>query len=409
LEVTSRRVAAARLITGTTGLLILLGCAHAVTHAFGGLMPLIFPSVMSEFHLSYGDIGLLVGFTTFAGGMLQLIYGWLDRYVLRKFILAAGQFVIALSCIVTGLAPGFPVFFLGNLGARIGASPQHPLGNSLLAERFPVSERGSALSLHVVGGNMGTVLVPVVGAVLLSLVGWRTTLLLLAIVPFRLTVALAALLAEKREPHAARHASAAPTRQSVREILGNRTIVLIMLASVIGAAGRGLNALNTYLPLYMSRNLGLPTATVNILYTCLLVGGVIGPFAMGKLSDRIGRRPVLYLAYSGAATLLFLFLLLGNAAALLLGVALLTQGIFSHSDSVLLTAFLADVASPVQRDVAFSLFFTVAFGVGALWPTVLGRVADSYGLVATFGAMGLTYLIAALCLVPIHSSHKAMS
>jgi len=406
LEATSRRVAAARWIAGPTGLLMLLSCAHAVTHAFGGLMPLIFPSVMSEFNLTYGDIGFLVGFTTFAGGMFQLVYGWLDRFVLRKFILAAGQFVIGISCIITGLAPAFPAFFLGNLGARIGSSPQHPVGNSVLAERFPASERGSALSLHVVGGNIGTVLVPVVGAVLLSLVGWRATLLLLSIAPFLLTVALAALIREQRDARSARHAAAAPAGQILRQILGNRTILLIMLAAVVGAAGRGLGALNTYLPLYMNRDLGLATPTVNILYTMLLVGGVIGPFALGKLSDKIGRRPVLYLSYCGAAAFIFLFLLLGDAAPLLLGLALLVQGIFSHSDSVILTAFLADVATPAQRDVAFSVFFTVAFGVGALWPTVLGRVADSYGLVATFGAMGLTYLMAALCLVPIRSSQE---
>jgi MFS family permease len=174
-----------------------------------------------------------------------------------------------------------------------------------------------------------------------------------------------------------------------------------MLASVIGAAGRGLGALNTYLPLYLNRNLSLPTNVVNLLYACLLIGGVIGPFLLGRMSDTAGRRVVLYLTYGGATVLMLLFVGVGAAAPLLIAGILLAQGVFSHSDSVILTTYLADVATPEQRDVAFSIFFTVAFGVGSLWPTVLGFIADNFGLVMTFVAIAVTYSAAALCLLPI--------
>jgi MFS transporter, FSR family, fosmidomycin resistance protein len=389
-----------------TGLLILLSCAHAVTHAFGGLMPLIFPIVATEFKMTYTDIGFLVGFTTFAGGMVQLVYGFLGRYILRKAILAAGQFVVGLSCLVTGLASGYPMMFLGNLGARIGSSPQHPVGNSFLSDRFPASERGSALSLHVVGGNIGTVLVPVLGAVLLSVIGWRATLFVLGLPAFFLTFALMAFIKETREDAGSEHRQTVPTRQVLREVFTSRTMIFLMLASMIGAAGRGLGAFNTYLPLYLGRNLNLSTGVVNVLYACLLIGGVIGPFMLGKLSDRSGRRIVLYMIYGASTVLTLIFIGVGAAAPLILGAVLFVHGVFSYSDSVLLTTFLADVATPAQRDVAFSVFFTVAFGVGALWPALLGFIADNYGLSATFLALAATYVAAGLCLVPIRSSNK---
>jgi MFS transporter, FSR family, fosmidomycin resistance protein len=384
-----------------------LSAAHGVTHAFGGLMPLIFPIVANDFNLTYTSIGFLVGATTFAGGMVQLVYGVLDRYVLRRFILAAGQFVIGVSCLVTGLATGYGTLFLGNLGARLGSSPQHPVGNSVLSDRFSAAQRGSALSLHVVGGNIGTVIVPVIGAMLIATVGWRWTLFMLSIPAFLLSIALATLIKEHKEQRQARHGLAEPTGVLVRRLLSNRTVVLIMLASVIGAAGRGLGALNTYLPLYLNRDLGFDTGTVNILYTCLLIGGVFGPFLLGRLSDRKGRRPVLYLTYAGASLFTLLFLAVGAIAPLPIGGLLIIQGIFSHSDSVILTTFLADVVTPRERDVAFSLFFTVAFGVGALWPTILGKIADNQGLVAAFLTMAALYIVAALCLVPIRQVKAA--
>jgi FSR family fosmidomycin resistance protein-like MFS transporter len=400
LLATSGRAVATRL-NNAAGLLLLLSAAHAVTHAFGGLMPLVFPMVADEFNLSYTNIGLLVGFTTFAGGMAQLIYPILSRHFLRKVILAGGQFIIGVSCLATGMAGSFTTLFLGNLGARLGSSPQHPMGNSLLSDRFPMSQRGSALSLHVVGGNIGTVAVPILGAVLLSTVGWRATLFILAVPAFLLTIALVAFIEEKREQPSVDRKPAAPTRVLLRQVLSTRTILFIMLASVVGAAGRGLGALNTYLPLYLNRNLGISTGTINVLYACLLIGGVIGPFLLGKLSDQAGRRIVLYLIYAGATVFMLVFVGIGAAAPLIIGAVLFVHGMFSHSDSVVLTTYLADVATPEQRDVAFSIFFTVAFGVGSLWPTVLGYIADHYGLVATFTTLAATYLAAGLCLLPI--------
>lgn len=393
-------------LNNPTGLLILLSCAHAVTHAFGGLMPLIFPIVANEFKMTYTDIGFLVGFTTFAGGMVQLVYGFLGRYVLRKAILAAGQFVVGLSCILTGLSSGYSMMFLGNLGARLGASPQHPVGNSFLSDRFPASERGSVLSLHVVGGNIGTVLVPVLGAVLLTVIGWRATLFVLGLPAFCLTFALMAFIKETKEDESSAHRQTVPTRQVLRQVLTSRTMIFLMMASMIGAAGRGLGAFNIYLPLYLGRSLDMSTGMINVLYACLLIGGVIGPFLLGKLSDRSGRRIVLYVIYGAATVLTLIFVGVGAAAPLVLGAVLFVHGIFSYSDSVILTTYLADVATPAQRDVAFSVFFTVAFGVGALWPALLGYIADNYGLSATFLALAATYVAAGLCLLPIRSNKK---
>jgi MFS transporter, FSR family, fosmidomycin resistance protein len=190
----------------------------------------------------------------------------------------------------------------------------------------------------------------------------------------------------------------------VRQVLTSRTMISLMMASMIGAAGRGLGAFNTYLPLYLNRTLGFSTGVINVLYACLLIGGVIGPFLLGKLSDRSGRRIVLYIIYAAATILTLIFVGVGAAAPLAIGAILFVHGMFSYSDSVVLTTFLADVATPEQRDIAFSIFFTVAFGVGALWPAALGYIADNYGLAATFVALAATYVAAGLCLLPIRTN-----
>ena len=68
----------------------------------------------------------------------------------------------------------------------------------------------------------------------------------------------------------------------------------------------------------------------------------------------------------------------------------------------MLQAFLADRASGPIRDVAFSVYFTCAFGIGAVWAVVIGNVAASWGYPAAFIVMAASYLGAAalVALVP---------
>jgi len=52
------------------------------------------------------------------------------------------------------------------------------VGNAILSDIYPPERRGFAISAHISGGNVGTVLVPFVGLALIGSVGWQTTLVL---------------------------------------------------------------------------------------------------------------------------------------------------------------------------------------------------------------------------------------
>lgn len=71
--------------------LTLVSAAHAVIHALSVLMPLIYPIIQVEYHLSYTQIGLIVAIPNAVGGLLQIIFGLLSRYILRKVMLGLGN------------------------------------------------------------------------------------------------------------------------------------------------------------------------------------------------------------------------------------------------------------------------------------------------------------------------------
>ena len=80
---------------------------------------------------------------------------------------------------------------------------------------------------------------------------------------------------------------------------------------------------------------------------------------------------------------------------------LIPFGTAVFSESPVLQAYLADRASGPIRDVAFSVYFTFAFGIGAFWAFVIGNVVATWGYPAAFGVMAASYLAAALFLVAV--------
>ena len=85
----------------------------------------------------------------------------------RRRLLGVGGILFGGGFALTGLATGFASFAIPTILSRIGGSPQHPVGNGLLAEQFPPERRGFAISAHIAGGNVGTVVVALVGAPLI--------------------------------------------------------------------------------------------------------------------------------------------------------------------------------------------------------------------------------------------------
>jgi MFS family permease len=152
--------------------------------------------------------------------------------------------------------------------------------------------------------------------------------------------------------------------------------------------------------LYLRGPLGIDESTTAMLYALLLVGAVVGPLLAGWLSDRYGRRRTL-VAYYGLSTVGILAFLAAGANLLLLVPLLLPFGTAVFSESPVLQAYLADRADGPIRDMAFAVYFTVAFGFGALWAFILGNVVDAFGYPAAFGIMAASYLGAAALLLAV--------
>ena len=372
----------------------LVALSHAVIHAQSALLPLIYPIVIVQFALNPRDIGLFIAVTTAVGGSMQLFYGFLTRWVARPVLLGGGQLVFAGGLLLSGLTHSIGQLLGAISLARIGASPQHPVGNALISDVYPPERRGFAISAHISGGNVGTVLVPFVGLAMIRAFGWQTTLALFGI-PAMVTGSL--ILWRVREDgvaYRARARDAGSVRSQVGSVVRRSDLRRILGVALITAGGRGLDIIAPFMLLYLRGPLGISEGTTALLYALLLIGSVVGPLLAGWLSDRFGRRRTLVVYYLLSAAGVLAFLGAGSNLVLLVPL-LLPFGTAVFSESPVLQAFLADRAVGPIRDVAFSLYFTIAFGVGAFWAFVIGNVAATWGYPVAFLVIAASYLAAA--------------
>jgi len=271
------------------------------------------------------------------------------------------------------------------------------VGNALLADQFRATRIGTAIAVHVAGGNVGTVLVGFAAALAIAAVGWRGAVAGLGLMALAVGVAILLFVRERRAQPGVAEAQG-PVRSLYRAVLTDHDLRWLYVAAVLGGGSRGLGVLNIFVPLYLDQVVGLDTATIGLMYGVLLAASVPGPLVAGWLSDRIGRRPVIVTVYLGGAASLALFVLVGSQPALLwLAVAALS--LFSFVESPQLQALLADITPVPLRDAAFSTYFALAFGVGSMWGLLYGAVisaGDGSGLGTVFWLMAGASVAAAL-------------
>jgi MFS family permease len=383
----------------------LLSAAHAVNHSFAVLLPPIFLAIIDEFGVTVQSVAFLAAAGSLVSGLVQLSYVELTRHVARKRLLGFGGLLFGAGFAAMSLVTSFATFAVATIAARIGGSPQHPVGNGLLAEQYPPERRGFAISAHIAGGNLGTVLVAVIGTPALALLGWRGVSVVFGVAAFVIAIGILVFVREHGTDRAAARAGGS-SMDGLKRVLADRALRWVFLTSILGGGGRGLGVVNLFALIYLTRVIGLDEATSGLMYGALIVFSVPMPLLAGWLSDRFGRKPLIIAAYIGGAVGFGVFIFAGSSLVVLWA-GIVVMGLFSFAESPQLQALLADLAPPESRDASYALYFTLAFGVGSLWTAVYGVVIEQLGeptgVPVVFGLMAVAFIAAAVATLPIRA------
>lgn len=392
--------------------------SHTIQHGYVAALGVAYPFVLADFHTSYAVLGIILGAAGIVGGLLQGLAAVIRKYS-TKVLLGSQNLGMALALAIAAISPGFLVFGAARIFGTLVSWPQHPVGSAHLTERVP-QRKGFVLAMHTTGGNLGTLITPLITSVIIAYYGWRPALLTIA----GLTV-LASLLTwtSVHEPgHVSKRDQAkvdqgvkaaveAPKKNeadgSLLQALRRREAKAVLGAGMISGAGRGLGVLAVYIPAYLRTGLHMSPLTIGVLVTMVSIGALAGPGVGGYLSDRLGRRPVLLTLYVLGAAALVSFVLVGSDP-IIVGAMGFFVGVFSYSEQPLRQALFSDVMHGVDARKVFGAYFAISQSVGALWITALGIIITAIGFTSAFYTMAGSFIVAAL-IIGIFAKQKPIS
>ncbi len=390
-----------------TAIFSIVCSAHFINHFQSAMLGVIYPLMMKELGMTYIAIASLAAVYNTLGSVFQAAYGFVVPYVRRGVILGVGNCVLGLSVAAAGFASNFNHFFTARLIGGIGSSPQHPVGSSMLASHFGAA-RGRTLAFHSTAGQIGSLLAPLLAAVMVTYIGWRSVFWLvgsfatiIGIICFVFRDTLRSASSEQQKSRLT------PVGwDAYKACFKDKNILLVSLVFMAGAAGRGQDINEVYIIPHFVHDFNISITYGAFLFTFIQVGSLIGPFVWGWISDRFDRKLVIQASLLMSA-LCTLWLAWQQHISTGLFVNLVIYGAAVTSRQTLTQALLADLVGEELFDAAFSLYYFIGFVSIPFWTLITGGVMTKYGFGPAFTVISTSYLLAMSLLVLLRAPAKA--
>lgn len=193
-------------------------------------------ALRGEFALSNTAYGALYsGATVFSALVLLRIGGLADRWPLHR-ITALGVALLAVGCILMGLAPHVAVLAVGFFLLRLGGQGLMAHLGLTTAGRYFHLHRGKVMALAASGFPLAEATLPVAGVALIGLGGWRSAWWVAAGVLLLVLLPLYWLLSHNA-PHpeqASAHEDGSPAEGLTRrQVLRDRGFYMLLPAALI--------------------------------------------------------------------------------------------------------------------------------------------------------------------------------
>ncbi|MBI4286835.1 MAG: MFS transporter, partial [Chloroflexi bacterium] len=277
--------------------------------------PPVLPRFAEEIGAEAWLIGLIVGASTITGVFVKFPAGALSDILGRRRMLLLGAIFFAfppfLYLLVKEPYTLLALRFLHGLATAIFS----PVASAAVADLFS-EERGEKLGWFGSASEVGSAFGPLLGGFMLAAVTgpglfkfYFTYLIVGAL--GAATLLLATRLPIGQTVSAAGPASVSPVakvgrwkllRQGMREVASNRPI--LVASSVEAAMFVGVGALLGFLPLYAKNVVRLGDIYLGILIWAPLVVAMAGKPLSGRISDRMGRKPMILVGLALCAAML---------------------------------------------------------------------------------------------------------
>jgi len=366
----------------------LLFLGHFINDGYGSFFAPLLPLLIDRLDLSLAMAGVMGTTRILINSFTQPVFGQIVDRMKRPFLVALGPLltIVAMSMIgtVTRSSQLFLVLIIGGIGTALF----HPAAAALVGSVKRSRNSGVMMALFSAGGTAGAALAPVLIIPFVAAFGTAKTPYL--IIPGLAVVLIFALFLRRNLP---------VREQSLHDRIRIKNIPqpLAVLWVIIVLRGMAGVTFSSFLAVLVTEKGGshlVGGAAISI----FLITGALGGLLAGKISDRVGRKAVIFTTILLAAPFLLIFLH-GPSWTMLPSLGLAGLFLFSSTPVGIVAA---QEIMPGKTGLVSGIVMGMAWGVAGLALMPVGWLADRYGLVSVMTWIALLPLIAAILALFYH-------
>ncbi len=363
-------------------IILSLALVHFIGDLYQSFVTPLLPLFVEKFALTLAQVGIITGISRFLAFVVQPSAGYVADHYQTRFFVLGGPLLSIIFIPLLGVAPSFlMLILLASLGS-VGSSMFHPTCAGMVSSHSG-RHAGFSMSVFGLGGTLSFAVGPLLITSFVGAFGLRA-------MPFTMVFGLVGMiyLFLSVPVPVSEDLKSQGFFGSIREVLGPvwKPILLIWIVMTLRSfVGQ---SFFTFLPILYAEQ-GYSLVTIGGVISLLVVAGAISGLLAGHFSDRIGYKPIFYVAHGLATPSLMLVLYLSGAW---LYAAIFLSGFFIMATLPLGIA-MAQGLTPKGKSMVASLMMGLAFGTGGILTPITGMLADMYSLPVILTAVAVIPLL----------------
>jgi MFS transporter, FSR family, fosmidomycin resistance protein len=352
--------------------LTMISFCHFLNDMIQSLLPAIYPILKGNYHLDFGQVGMITFTNQLTASVLQPVVGTYTDKRPQPFSLTIGMGFTLVGLVMLSMASSYPLILAAAAMVGIGSSVFHP-ESSRVARMASGGQHGFAQSIFQVGGNAGSALGPLLAAFIVlphgqTSLAWFSLAALLGMALlgkvglWAKAYRAARALAPKRVGDLGDHGL-----PSTKVKWSIAILVVLVFSKYIYLA-----SLTSYYTFYLINKFHVSVQNAQV-YLFVFLGAVaLGTILGGPIGDRVGRKYVIWCSILG---------ILPFTLAMPYVNLFWTVALSAIIGTILASAFPAIVVYaqellPGKVGMISGLFFGLAFGTAGIAAALLGQLAD---------------------------------
>ena len=355
---------------------VALAVGHMVTDMQAGALPIVLPQLKELFALSYSQLAAIVLLQNIMSSVIQPAFGYItDKRSLPRFLPICAMMAGAGFAFI-GWVSSYTWLLCNVVCISLASATYHPQASKTVNFLSDDTNRTKNMGLFSIGGNAGMAVGSILMTFLLSLAGGLHNT-----VYFAIPGVLVLVLMMKAMPDYIRVNKEHEVQQAQKQASGmNEKIsyfALFLILFYIFMRSSIHSGISTYLPLYFMKFRGFEAVFSSSLVSGFLLGGVAGTYVGSVLSDRLGARKILLGSITLSIPAIYCITIATTQAFAMMSVVL--AGFFIIG-SFATTIIIAQCMMPNNVGMASGLTIGFSVGLGGFGVTILGMLADRFGL-----------------------------